>query len=206
MFSQLKDVVDLVRTGITDFRKFKLKRQREKVLVDILKFYFLLKDCVDEGEQLIEEAGSDPVAKIRAMQGNEAITTLARWDFVLRRQGMRLYALKGYVFGAPQLQDSLKKVIGYKMQRAVTLHGIGSTLFLRYMFPIEDTNEERARLVALMVGARSKGTLDLKKVRREIASLRGSLDEYRSVVQRLVTDEELLQFSSRARDESLFRD
>ncbi len=213
MFSQLKGIVDLVRGGIADFRKLKSKREREAIVVDVLKFYFLLKDCVDEGEKLVEEAGSDPVAKVSSLPGEQAIDTLTRWDLALRRQGMRLYALQGHIFGEhhlavinPNLLDALTKAVGYKMQRAVTLHGIGATLFLRHMFPIEETNEEKARLVAVMAGAKYKSTLNLRKARKEIASLRNSLDEYRNVVQRLVSDDELLKFSGKARDATRFRE
>jgi hypothetical protein len=213
MFSYLKDVVDLIRSAITDFRKFKSKRERKAIVLHLLKLSFMLKDCVDEGEELVEEAGSNPVAKINAMPGDEAISTLTRWDLILHKQGRRLYELQGYIYGEhhlavinPRLQDKLSKVIGDKMQRTVTLHGIGATLFLRNMFPIENTNNEKARLVALMAGVESEDALDIQKVHRDIAELRNSLDEYSAVVHQLVSREELFELTTKAREATLIRE
>jgi hypothetical protein len=213
MFSQLKSVVDLIRSSIAEFRKFKSDQERKEIILSILEAYFLLKDCVDDGEKLIIEAGSDPVGKINEMEPTEAIETLKRWDLLLRKQGIRLYNLQGYIFGQhhlavinPKLQDKISEVIGYKMDRAVTLHGIGAGLFFRNMFPIRESNEEKVRLVALMVGAEEDGTMDLVKINTEVAALQQSLDEYRSIVERLVKDEELLSLSKTAREKTLFKE
>jgi hypothetical protein len=211
MFGHLKSVVDLIRSGIADFRKFKTDKEREETILGVLKAYFLLKDCVDEGETLIADAGPDPVGKINAMEASEALSTLERWDAVIRRQGIRLYTLQGYIFGQdhlavinPALQERIGEIIGYKMDRAVTLHGIGSALFFRNVFPVADTNEEKARYVSVMASA-EHDTLDLAKVKAEIAGLREALDQYRSVVERLVSNEELMRLSRRARQETSFR-
>jgi hypothetical protein len=213
MFSQLKSVVDLIRSGITNFRKFKSDKERKKIVLGVLRAYFLLKDCVDDGETLIKEAGNDPVGKINSMEATEAIAVLTNWDVILRKQGIRMYKLQDYIFGQdhlavinPKLQNQISKVIGYKMDRALTLHGIGAALFFRNLFPVENTKEEKAKLVALMAGAEKDGTLNLEKIGAEVAALRKSLDEYRAVVERLVTNEELLFLSGRARQETLLKD
>lgn len=212
MFGHLKNVVDVIRSGIADFRKYKTNKEREEALLSILKVYFLLKDCVDEGESLVHEAGPDPVAKINALEASVALSTLERWDKIIRRQGIRLYTLKNYVFRQdhlsvtnPELQGKINEIIGYKMDRAVTLHGIGAALLFRSLLPLEDTNEEKARYVSVMAGAEDD-TLDMVKVQNEIASLREALDQYRLVVERLVPDKELLALSGRAREETTFRD
>ena len=213
MFSQLKSVVDLIRSGVSEFSKFQSNRERKEIVLNILKVYFFLKDCIDDGERLITDAGNDPVGKINSMESDEAIRVLTVWDGILRKQGIRLYALQGYIFGQdhlaiinPELQERISEVIGYKMDRTVTLHGIGATLFLRNMFPIENTNEEKARLVALMAGVEAEGSLDLEKINSEVAALRMSLAEYRTVLERFVSDEELLSLSKRARKETLIQD
>lgn len=209
MFSQLKSVVDLIRVGIAEFRKFKSAKERKDIVLSILESYFLLKDCVDDGEQLIMEAGNDPVGKIKAMEPAEALRNIKRWDTVLQKQGIRLYSLQGYIFGQdhlavlnPRLQDRISAVIGYKMDRAVTLHGVGAGLFFRNIFPIQESDEEKASLVALMAGAERDGVLDLEKITAEVAALRESLDEYRAMVERLVTTEELLSLSRSARQKT----
>ncbi len=123
---------------------------------------------------------------------------------------MRLYTLQGYIFGQhhlsvidPALQDRISEAIGYKMDRAVTLHGIGAALFFKNMFPIANTHEEKAKYVALMAGE-EQDTLNMQRVEAEITSLRDSLNQYRNVVSRMVTDAELLRLSQRAREEAPF--
>lgn len=210
MFAQLKSVVDLIRSGIADFRTFQTAKAREDAVLDILRVYFLLLDCVDDGEKIIAEAQPDPVKKISAMEPNEALSTIARWDATIRKQGIRLYQLQGAILGQhhiavinPELQKRLTDAIGYKMNRTVTLHGIGAALFFKNMFPIANTNEEKARYITVMAGERKNG-LNMKRISAEIESFRQSLSEYRALVERIVTDAELLQLSQRARQETLF--
>ncbi|OJA91664.1 hypothetical protein BGV71_04020 [Burkholderia ubonensis] len=89
------------------------------------------------------------------------------------------------------------------MDRSVTLHKIGAALFFKNMFPIANSHEEKAKYVALMVGE-EQDTLNMQRVEAEITGLRESLNQYRDVVSRLVTDEELLRLSKRAREEVPF--
>lgn len=210
MFAQLKSVVDLIRSGIADFRTFQTVKAREDAVLDVLRLYFLLLDCVDDGEKLIAEAQPDPVKKISAMEPNEALSTIERWDTTVRKQGARLYQLQGAILGQhhiaiinPELQKRLADAIGNKMNRTVTLHGIGAALFFKNMFPIANTNEEKAHYISVMAGER-KNSLNMKRISAEIESFRQSLTEYRALVERMVTDAELLQLSQRARQETLF--
>jgi len=210
MFSQLKTVVDLINTGLRNYKQFQSHKDRRDTILGILKVYFFLKDCVDDGEKLITDAGEDPVKKIKSMDPDEARKVITDWDDILKKQGIRLYALQGYIYGQdhlaiinPDLQERISEVIGYKMDRTVTLHGIGATLFLRNMFPIENTDEEKARLITLMAGVESDGLLDLEKTNAEVSSLKQSLEEYRNVVERFVTNEEILTLSKRAREETI---
>jgi hypothetical protein len=213
MFSQLKSIVDLIRLGIEDFRKFKTEQERKEIVLGVLKTYFLLKDCVDDAEKMIADAGSDPLARIKAMEPNEALRTIGMWDTILKKQAIRLRILQGYIFGQdhltvinPKLQGEISEIIGYKMDRAVTLHGIGSGLFFRNIFPLGKTEEEITDLVTLIAGVEGGEILDLQKIAAEVESLKQSLEEYRAIVERLVLDKELLILSSQARQETLFKE
>lgn len=205
MFRDLVQLVKLLGSAATGVKKLKAASERREAVLGLLKTYFLLKDCVDEGEQLVLDAGADPIRKISEQSADEAIETLTRWDFVIRNQGFRLYELQGYVFGAdhlavidPALQERISEVVGSKMQRVTSLHGIGAALFFRNMFPIANTNEERARYVAVMAG--SKGDLlNMERVVSEISSLKSALDGYRAVIDKLISQEEILALSSVAR-------
>lgn len=158
--------------------------------------------------ELVAEAEPDPVEKISSMEPDDAIATLERWDATIRKQGIRLYQLQGAIFGQdhlavinPELQERVSEVIGYKMDRTVTLHGIGSALFFRAAFPTENTTKEKARYIAVMAGEEDD-SLNMLRIREEITMLRDSLNQYRLVVERLVSDAELLQLSQRARKET----
>lgn len=207
MFAQIKSVVEAVISGFKGIREFKTQLDRDSAIENMLRFYFVLKDCVDEGESLIVEAGSNPVAKINAMPPEEAKVTIKRWDDALRRQGFRLRMLQGALFGQPQLavinpevEKALNTAIGYKMNRAVTLHGIGAALFLRNMFPLEETDEKKAELVAFMAGEKGRAAIDLVRIRREVADLRSAMEQYRGLVQRMASDAEILKLSKSARE------
>ncbi|HEX8042818.1 hypothetical protein [Candidatus Deferrimicrobium sp.] len=206
MFSALKAIVDLIRSGLSDFRKIRDGRKRKEIVLGLLRAYFLLKGCVDDGEKLLEIAGIDPTSKIRDMESGEAVKTIEEWDAILRRQGHRLYVLQGLIFGQdhiavinPDLQCKIGTIVGYKMDRAVTLHGIGAALFFRNMFPQQETQEDKARLISMMLGAEDNGALNLEASAVEIGALRRALDEYRSVVERFVSNEEILLLSEKAR-------
>lgn len=119
MFAQFKSVADLIRSGIADFRTFQTTKAREDAVLDILRVYFLLLDCVDDGEKIIAEAQPDPVKKISAMEPNEALSTIERWDATIRKQGIRLHRLQGAILGQhhiavinPELQKRLTDAIG----------------------------------------------------------------------------------------------
>ena len=212
MFAELKLVVDLIRSSTSIFRMHKSEKNREQVALDLLKTYFLLKDCVEEGAKLIDEAGSDPIRTIKAMDELSADRTLRRWDSVLLRQSRRLSALEGFVVGqnhlaviSPDVQRKIKEIVSYKLERANSLHGIGAALLFRTAFPIANSDEERARYVSIMAGSESD-FLDMKIVQREISALRKSLDQYRNVVERLLSDEEITRLSDKARKDTLFQD
>jgi len=211
MFSQLKSIIDIVSTGVSEFRDFKTRADRKHEVLNLLKTYFLLKDCAEEGAKLLRDAGDDPISKIAEMDPNTAISVLENWGTALRKQGLRLYALQGHVLGQdhllvidPKLREQIEEVVGYKMDRAVTLHRIGATLFFRNMFPIEETNEEKARLVALIAGAEEDGTIDIGACLQEIDRLNQALDDYRNLVNELASKEELLLLSKQARSETKY--
>lgn len=211
MFGDLKSIVDLIRSGVESHKTFNTAKERENTVLDMLRAYFLLLDCAEEGEQIVTEAGDDPVATIRSMEPWKAKAVLENWDHKLRRQGMRLRALQGFIFGQhqlavtnPDLKSRIEEVIGSKFERANSLHAIGAALFFRCVFPVEKDEEGPAAYVALMAGS-DDDKLDLSHVRSELAALKSALEEYRLVVQRLVSDAEVTQYSRQARLDTLIK-
>ena len=93
--------------------------------------------------------------------------------------------------------------MGSKLERTNCLHRIGAALFFRFMFPIANSVEDRANYVSVMVGSQSE-LLDLEKIQQEIGDLSESLDDFRVVVERLLSDDEILRFSDEARKKTSF--
>lgn len=212
MFAQLKAIVDLVRTGISDVRDFQSKEARDDAVLDLLRVYFVLKDCVEDGECLVSEAQPNPVETIAKLAPEVALETMERWDKLIRRQGIRLSQLQSAFLGQhyiavvnPGLQERITEVIGYKLDRTVTLHGIGAALFFKNMFPVANTAEEKARYISVMAGEEGDA-LDMSRITAEIEGLRNALNDYRTVVERMVSDHELLKLSGRARQDTRFPD
>lgn len=117
------------------------------------------------------------------MDASHAIKMLEEWDLIIRRQGKRLYILQEYINGQnylaiinPELQEKIDNIVGYKINRTVTVHEIGATLFFINMFPIEKEEEEKAKYVLLMLGAKNDGSLDIERANFEINELRHSLN------------------------------
>lgn len=205
MFAQLKTIIDLVRAGVSDFKSFQAKERRKEVVLELLRVYFVLKDCVDDGESLIAEAQPNPISTISKMPPEEALSTLTRWDKVIRHQGIRLAYLENAFLGQhhlavinPELEERIKALIGYKLDRTVTLHNIGATLYFKNIFPKIETAEEKARYVSIMAGELGDA-LDMSRITTEIKEFREALNNYRTIVERMVSNEELLVLSERAR-------
>jgi hypothetical protein len=207
MFAQIKSVVEVVLSGVKNIREFKTQIDRDTAIEAMLRFYFVLKDCVDEGETLILEAGSNPLAKLQALPPPDSAATVRRWDMALRRQGVRLRTLERMLYGQsqlavinPEVEVALSKAIGYKMNRAVTLHGIGAGLFFRCVFPMEETEKQKAELIAFMAGEKGRDAINLGRIRIEVEDLRSALESYRLTVQQLASNSEILKLSGKARE------
>ena len=207
MFSELKAIVDIVRNAIEDVHNRSEKSERQETVVRLLEMYFLMKDCVDEAQSLIEEAGPNPKQTISSLDQHEAISTLGRWDISILRQGYRLRALDGYLVGehalsviAPDLQQKIKKIIGSKSKHVSRLYEFGARTFFLQIFPVNDRDEQTLDLISVMSGGRDS-LFDLKKAEQEINDFKSSLEDFRSIVQRLLSDEEILKFSNLARKE-----
>jgi hypothetical protein len=208
MFGDIIAIVNLIRSGIEAYGKSKTSRNRKKVVLNVLKAYFIFKDCVDEGEALLSEAAPDPVEKLNSMDAGDAVITLQRWNAILDRQSWRLQALHDAVLGQhhlevlnPALQRKIKKIIGNKMDDVQTLAQVGAALVIRNMFNFRTKVETPNYILSIAYSESNKINLD--KLRRYIMKLRHSLDGYRQVLRGLVSSDELTTLSKRARSDTL---
>ncbi|MDY0309746.1 MAG: hypothetical protein RBR29_08150 [Castellaniella sp.] len=205
MFGELISLVDLLRGGAVDASAKKAAAKRREAVLPMLETYFLLKDLVDEGAALVTDAGPQPVAKIQTMSDHDAEATLAAWDVALKRQAFRMRAVSQLIFGqeflevvSPELREKLYAVVGSKFSRATSLHGIGAALFFRAIFPVEKSDLDRARYIAVMAGENGE-ILNMEKAEEEISQLREGLETYRAVVMKLASADEVMSLSAEAR-------
>lgn len=205
MFGELISLVDLLRGGAVDAFAKKAAAKRREAVLPMLETYFLLKDLVDEGAALVTYAGPRPVEKIQSLSGRDAEATLAAWDVALRRQAVRMRAVSQLIFGqeflevvSPELSQKLYAAVGSKFSRATSLHGIGAALFFRAIFPIEESDLDRARYIAVMAGENGD-ILNIDKAEEEISQLREGLETYRAVVMKLASADEIMSLSAEAR-------
>ncbi|MBP7646570.1 MAG: hypothetical protein KA751_07425 [Comamonas sp.] len=210
MFAELISLLDLLRSGAVDVSMKKAAAKRHDAVLPMLETYFLLKDLVDEGAALVTEAGPRPVEKIQSLSRNDAEATLAAWDVALKRQAIRMRRVSQLIFGqdflevvSPELREKLDAAVGSKFKRATSLHGIGAALFFRAIFPIEKSDLDRARYIAVMAGENGDN-LDMEKARDEISQLRDGLEIYRSVVMQLASADEVMSLSTEAQKRTDF--
>jgi hypothetical protein len=205
MFGELISFVNILRTAVQDFRAKKSGVGREAIISRMLETYFYLKDAVDEGESVVHDAAPNPVELIASLGSAEAALKLREWDLVLRRQAFRLYRVSENVFdqdfievASPDLRHRLEDVIGSKFNRANSLHGIGAALVFRDMFPLQLSDEDKARYISTMAGEEGD-LLHMDKIRDEISALRGAMEAYSQAIMGLAASDEVFRLSEHAR-------
>ena len=89
MFEELKLIVDMLRSCVSRFQMYKTEKTREKLILDLLQTYFLMKKCVDEETQLIDDAGAVPIVRTRSMDEELASASLGMGIMQERRQPLK---------------------------------------------------------------------------------------------------------------------
>ncbi len=211
MFQDLKTIVDLLVTGFSEVNKLASANQKEKAILDMLRVYFMFKDVVEDGRELLGDAGSDPIKLLSGMPTEARKGKLKSWQIILSRQGKRLYTLLGMIFEQdhleiinPALEKRISDVIGDKLERVDSLHGIGASLFFANMFGSNYEGNEQANLVCAMFRANNDDLLDVKKCEIELDTMEDALEEYRMLCNVYVSPDEILSLSKQARKETKF--
>jgi len=210
MFQDLLNIIEFVKNAVNGILKLKTAGERKAASIEMLKIYFLILDAYDDGLRLLDSVTDDPVAYLGTLSDVEVQTQLEVWDVILRRQSQRLYKAQSYISSEsylsvidPDAQKSISKVIGYKMDRLVTLHGLGAGLFFRTMFPIEEPPEVTAGLVVQVLTKQKDGVIDPVAVRKELTQLKEGLDRFRSVIMDFIEKEGFQSLAKEARESTL---
>lgn len=209
MFTDLVKILEFLMNSVKGLSKLNKSSERKEALLEMLQAYFYLYDTHLDGVKLLESVDSDPVNYVKSLQGESLQEHLNTWDKVLRRQGIRLYKAKQYITSQsylavinPSAVDNISKVIGYKMDRLVTLHGLGAGLFFRNVFPTEETPEQLANFVLQVLTKQEAGLIDKDEVGKELDDLNVSLNKFRNMINEAVSKEELLELSDMARNKT----
>ncbi|MCR6626896.1 MAG: hypothetical protein NVV67_11685 [Pseudoxanthomonas sp.] len=208
MFGELVAFLDVLKSTVADLRGRKASKEREETIATLLRTYFLLKDAAEEGAALVEDARPNPVEVIQRLEPALAEERLANWNRSLRRQTARLMGVSSMVYSqefmdvvSPDLRERLYDVLGSKVDRATSLHGIGAALFFRGI--VIDSPEEQARYVSIMAGEEGD-LLHMDKIQREVDALQEALESYRQAVTTLATPDEIIRLTRDARAKTTF--
>jgi hypothetical protein len=207
LLGQLKDVVDLLASSVERFKTAREDRARKDAALDLLVAYFALRDVVADGRQLLASIGPDPAAQLSALTNEAASALIREWADIAERQSSRLYSLASHLTGqasldvvAPSLRDDINGLIGSKFEQADSLHGIGAGLVFFSMFGGRGDRDWLLAVVRSMIPHSQGGPLDLARAREDLSALEKELERYRQVCERLLTDEEIVALSKKARD------
>ena len=209
MFSDLLAILSLVKNAIKDLNSLKASSDRKAALLEMLKTYFLMLDTYEDGIKLLETVDHDPVQYIKSLDDDAAKIHSDIWDRILRRQSFRLCRIQEYITTQsylavinPDLVKEISKVIGYKMDTVVTLHGIGAALFFRNVFPVDTSPESTATLVVQVLTKQESGVVDNQSILNELNSLKAGLDQFRELIDSVMDKKEIMALSAKARKET----
>lgn len=211
MFSDLLKIVKLCGSAVKDISLLKTYIERKSALLEMLKTYFLLLDTHEDGLKLLDSVRGDTIEHVKGLSEEVLEAKLKIWDSVLRRQSARLYEIQSYILSNsyiavinPDDQKSIDKVIGYKMDRLVTLHGLGAGLFFRSILLIEESPEDIASLVLQVLTKQESGVIDHESVKNKLELLYIGLSEFRKVINEFAEKNEIIALAEKAIKETEF--
>lgn len=208
MIKEMVAIVKVLADAAMSFNKFKSTTKKDNDNLELLKIYYLLKDVLEDGRKLLDVASPFSVGGSDAIDGvlNMRLKT---WDSVLRRQGRRLYEIHGYISErsdlsiiSPQVQKKLKVIVGSKRDRVLSLFNLGAGLFFRTVLPVEKSSESLRDLVMKTLTLHSGDVLDVGKIYLELNELERALEEYRELILRMMSIDEVRLLSEKARKET----
>ena len=206
MFSDLKAIIDLLISAAKGLRSLKKGNARRQNAIGLLKIYFFIQSILADGGKLLSAVLPSPKSVISALDQEETDRTLREWEKVLKRQRTRLLAVNDLIRGQrcltvvnPKLQARISEVIGEKFQRASKLYCVANGL---YFFGFLQDDGWQCEIINAMYELSEDGLLDIDESRRELDQLATALESYRGVLNRFLSNEELVALSKIAEAET----
>lgn len=210
MFTKLTEIIQILVEGIQNGLKLKKIIDRKRFSLEMLSTYFLFLDICDDGEKLLESVESNLLEQITNISSDDLAILLKIWDTILKKQSIRLYKVQSYVCSNsyiavfdPNAQKRIEKVIGYKGDQIVTLHGIGANLFLSSIFPLNETPKDIALKVQDVLTMNRNDLLDKNEIKNTLIELRDNLMSFHTIVEKVLTADEIVKYSNIAREQTI---
>ena len=209
MFPDLLKIINLIVNAIKGWSNLNVSSDRKAALIEMLKTYFLILDTYEDGIELLKSVDHDPVQYIKSLDDDAAIMHTDDWDRILRRQGVRLFLIRENLTAQsylavinPDLVKEISRVIGNKMDRVITPHGIGAGLCFRNLFRSEESPESIASLVVQVFTKQESGIVDNESILNELNSLKAGLDQFRELIDSAMDKKEIMALSEKAREKT----
>lgn len=208
MFSELLKLINIAQCAVKDIVNLKKESDRKDAVLEMLKIYYLMYDAYNDGVKLLESVNEDPVEYIKKYNDKTIKAQLDIWDKVLRRQSARLYMVNNYISSqsylsvyCPESQKKIIEIIGDKMDRVKSLHGLGASLFFRTVFPDKETPEITASLVTDSLSMHTE-LFDKSKILNELYTFNSGINDFRDVINNFADKQEILALSQQAREQT----
>ena len=208
MIAEIKAIVDTIKIAVEGVKSFRNKKIKTDVALDLLRIYFILMDLARDGLELLNSAGEDPAKTIKNLPSEDAENILADWGVIVRRQGARLVLLNDKLIKQnvlalvdPLLKDRLQKLVGSKFNRVQTLQSIAAGIVMYSIFGGIFRPIQLIDVIRSVYKAQRNGSIDVFAARGEIVKLEEALEAYRLVCCRLLSNEEIMILTEKARQE-----
>lgn len=207
MISEITAIVNYIR----DITKYKQNKDREKRIIELFEAYYYFYDICYDSKKMLNNMDENPLEYIKNLDKELITKQLEIWDSFLRKQSLRLYNLQNYIYENsflalinPKSVDSIKKIVGYKLDTVKTLHQLGAGLFFRNIFPQEERPEDIAELVIEVLTFDEKFSID--KIKIEIGLLENELENFSSILKESVEKKDFFALSEKARKNTLLEE
>jgi hypothetical protein len=191
-------------------------KERERLLVDLLVTYYVLRNVCEVGNRLLEVAGEDAVERATSLSGQARDEWMTNCHLLMRAQRNNLSRLGNILLYEglpivdvldPDLRSELKTIIGNKEKG---LFAIGAALEIYMIFgPLTEEDEEKtygeltarfrqaARILELLLTP-DREQFEIRSVISDLQRLKELSERFRNVVVQLCPSERLLEISAEA--------
>lgn len=204
MISQIRSIVQ----SFMDIKKYKSSKDREKRILELFDAYFYFYDICYDAKKILKNMNQNPIEYIKRLDKKSLRIQIDLWDKFLRNQSVRLYVLQNYIYDNsflavlnPKAVNSIKEVVGYKLDTVKTLHGLGSGLFFRNIFPKDEEPKNIAELVIETLTFSDKFCIDT--ITKELNLLEDELEKFSFILKEIVGNKEFIELSDKSRNRTL---